>query len=213
VRQSRALDLAVLGLLKERPMHGYELRKQLGGMLGPLWQVSWGSLYPSLRRLARDGAVEVASEVRPRARPSKTAKSGLGAGRRRTVYEITSEGDGIFSRMLEEAAPAVDEEHFALKLAFFRYLRPESRIALLERRRAYLQDKLAQFKSNMRTYRERMDGYALSLQNHDMAVTENDIRWIDELITKEIGPQGAPATTVGTPDPSHTSAVQQGLDA
>jgi DNA-binding PadR family transcriptional regulator len=214
VRQSRALDLAVLGLLKERPMHGYELRKQLGGMLGPLWQVSWGSLYPSLRRLARDGAVAVAAEAaRPRARASKAGKAGLGAGRRRTVYEITDKGDAVFSGMLEEAAPAVDEEHFALKLAFFRYLRPESRIALLERRRAYLQDKLAQFRSNLRTYRERMDGYALSLQNHDMAVTENDIRWIDELITKEIGPQGAPAAVVGTPDPSRKSTVQQGLDA
>jgi len=194
-------------------MHGYQLRKQLTAMLGPLWQVSWGSLYPSLRRLARDGAVVVASETRPRARSSKAAKTGLGAGRRRTVYEITPNGDAVFSRMLEEATPAVDEEHFALKLAFFRYLRPESRIALLERRRAYLQDKLAQFKANLRTYRERMDGYALSLQNHDMAVTESDIKWIDELITKEIGPQGAPGAVVGTPDLSRKSSVQQGLDA
>jgi hypothetical protein len=32
---------------------------------------------------------------------------------------------------------------------------------------------------------ERMDGYALSLQNHDMRATESDIAWIDELITNE----------------------------
>ena len=56
------LELAVLGLLKERTMHGYELRKQLGTMLGPFWQVSWGSLYPALRRLTKIGALEKVAE-------------------------------------------------------------------------------------------------------------------------------------------------------
>jgi DNA-binding PadR family transcriptional regulator len=186
MRQPGKLELAVLGLLKERAMHGYELRKQLGAMLGPLWQVSWGSLYPALRRLARSGAVEVEPDARFR-----SARSGKGAlgGRRRTVYHITSEGEALFTRMLEEAAPTVDADHFTLRLAFFRYVRPETRVALLERRRAYLQEKLAQFRANLKTYRERMDGYALSLQNHDMAATESDIAWIDELITKERAPE------------------------
>jgi DNA-binding PadR family transcriptional regulator len=175
------LELPVLGLLKERAMHGYELRKQLSAMLGPLWQVSWGSLYPTLRRLARTGAVQATPERRPR----KTATGARAAGRRRTVYRITPHGEEIFLRMLEETAATVDAENFTLKLAFFRYLRPETRLALLEHRRAHLQEKLAQFRTNLRTYRERIDGYALSLQNHDMATTESDIAWINELIVNE----------------------------
>lgn len=151
-------------------------------MLGPFWQISWGSLYPTLRRLARTGAVEKIPP--PSGRASKSASS-LGTGRRKTVYRITPAGDEMFTRMLEETAAAVDAEHFTLKLAFFRYLRPETRVALLERRRAYLLEKLAQFTTNLRNYRERMDSYALSLQNHDMAVTQSDIEWIDELISKE----------------------------
>ena len=95
----------------------------------------------------------------------------------------------MFRRMLEETGAAIDAEHFTLKLAFFRYLQPETRVALLERRRAYLQEKLAQFRSNLLNYRERMDTYALSLQSHDMAATETDIAWIDELITRERAPQ------------------------
>ena len=174
-------------------MHGYELRKQLGARLGPLWQVSWGSLYPALRRLARRGAIE--SHVEPR-RSAKASSTGLGAGRRKTVYRITPEGEELFSRLLEESSEGVDEERFSLKLAFFRYLNPDARVDLLERRRAYLQDKLAQFRANLRTYRERMDAYALSLQNHDMRVTENDIEWIDELITQEIEPGSAPRSGV-----------------
>ncbi len=191
------LELPVLGLLKSREMHGYELRKQLGAMLGPLWQVSWGSLYPTLRRLARAGAVAKVSGA-----SSGTAvgvgNASLSSGRRKTVYRITPAGEEMFSAMLEESAAAVDAEHFTLKLAFFRYLEPESRLDLLERRRAYLQEKLAQFKANLRDYRERIDGYALSLQNHDMATTQSDIAWIEELITNERNPKPAVGGIVGS---------------
>lgn len=182
------VELPVLGLLKDRAMHGYELRKQLGAMLGPFWQVSWGSLYPTLRRLAKEGAVEKVVEPAPsRRRKSKAKAAALGPGRRRTVYRITPKGDDLFAAMLEETAAAVDAEHFTLKLAFFKHLKPETRLALLERRRAYLQDKLAQFKANLRDYRERIDSYTLSLQRHGMSSTESDIAWIEELIMNERG--------------------------
>ena len=192
MRQHGMLELAVLGLLKERSMHGYELRKQLGAMLGPFWQVSWGSLYPALRRLAKSGAVEKDEQPVPKrttkrlAKTTKTTKTpALSAGRRKTVYRITAQGNGMFTEMLQETAAAVDAEHFTLKLAFFRYLPPETRLTLLERRRAYLQDKLVQFKSNLREYKERVDSYTLSLHNHGIAATQNDIEWIEELITNE----------------------------
>jgi DNA-binding PadR family transcriptional regulator len=196
------LELPVLGLLKEREMHGYELRKQLGAMLGPFWQVSWGSLYPTLRRLAKTGALEKVTEVpaKPRRRTTKKrtqpATATISSGRRKNVFRITPLGETMFTEMLEETAAAVDADHFTLKLAFFRYLQPETRLALLERRRAYLQDKLAQFKANLRDYKERIDSYTLSLQNHGMAATESDIAWIEELISKERGPD---ATRTETP--------------
>jgi DNA-binding PadR family transcriptional regulator len=190
MKQPGMLELPVLGLLKDRTMHGYELRKQLGTMLGPFWQVSWGSLYPTLRRLAKLGAVEKVVEKTPKTtRTSRGTKAkrtrAHAAGRRKTVYRITPAGEELFTRILEETGAAADAEHFTLKLAFFRYLEPETRVALLERRRAYLQEKLAQFRSNLLHYRERMDNYAFTLQSHDMATTESDIAWIDELISKE----------------------------
>ncbi len=191
VKQAGMLELPVLGLLKERSMHGYELRKELGAMLGPFWGVSWGSLYPTLRRLAKVGAVEKVPEQKPRRTRSQKTTRAAGrttartSGRRKTVYRVTPLGDDMFRRMLEETGAAIDTEHFTLKLAFFRYLQPETRLALLERRRAYLQEKLAQFKANLRDYRERIDSYTLSLQNHGMAATESDIAWIDELIREE----------------------------
>ena len=49
------LELAILGLLQEQPLHGYELKKRLSETLGSFWGVSFGSLYPALRRLERSG--------------------------------------------------------------------------------------------------------------------------------------------------------------
>jgi len=174
------LELPVLGLLKSRDMHGYELRKQLTAMLGPLWGVSWGSLYPTLRRLARAGAVVKLTDD-----PSVASSNRSGNQRRRTVYGLTPHGEKLFVQLLEETGAPVDQERFSLRLAFFRYLDPETRLALLERRRAYLQEKLAQFKANLQDYKGRMDRYSLSLQSHDMAATQNDLAWIDELIISE----------------------------
>jgi hypothetical protein len=103
------------------------------------------------------------------------------------VYRITDHGEQMFYEMLEEVSATIDSEHFTLKVAFFRYLKPELRLVVLERRRAYLQERLERIKANLREYRERLDSYALMLQNHDISSTERDIRWIDELITQERG--------------------------
>ena len=170
-------------------MHGYQLRKQLGALLGPFWAVSWGSLYPALRRLNRAGAVEKVTD----------AGGGRAGARNKTPYRITPEGERLFAGLLEETAVTPDNEHFTLRLAFFRYLRPETRLQLLERRRAYLVDKLAQFRANLRDYRDRIDKYTLTLQKHSMAVVEEDLEWIEGLITEERSPAGEAGTAEEPP--------------
>ena len=49
--------MAILGLLEERDLHGYEIRRQLRDNLGILANVSFGSIYPALTRLEKAGAV------------------------------------------------------------------------------------------------------------------------------------------------------------
>jgi len=168
------LELAILGLLKERPMHGYELRKQLSQKLGFFWTVSFGSLYPTLGKLERRGVV------------TKMAPADA-TSRRKFVYSITAAGDEEFLELLAQgAASAWEEEKFPLRVAFFRYLRPETRIRLLERRKQYLQDKLDVGYASLRwAKRGRADSYTLSLMRHGMDTTERDILWLDELIASE----------------------------
>ena len=61
------LELAILGLLQEAPMHGYELRKQLATKLGAFRAaISYGSLYPTLS--AADGRLDHRGRDRRRRR-------------------------------------------------------------------------------------------------------------------------------------------------
>jgi DNA-binding PadR family transcriptional regulator len=192
------LELAVLGLLKERPMHGYELRKQLVQRLGFFWTVSFGSLYPTLRKMEKRGAVE---KVRP----------GDPALRRKQVYRITERGEREFLELLEEGtSSAWEDDKFPLRLTFFRYLRPETRIRLLERRRDYLEDKLEEGRRHLaRVKRGRGDTYTLSLMRHGVEVTERDIAWLDELIAAEKTPPSEVAAPP-PPEPAPAPADEDG---
>jgi DNA-binding PadR family transcriptional regulator len=167
------LELAILGLLKERPMHGYELKKELSQKLGSFWQVSFGSLYPTLRRLAKREAVEILFN------DDKTA-------RRRKIYRITDSGEHEFHDLIEDRAhTAWEEDKFPLRLAFFRYLTPQVRIRLLERRQVYLREKLADLESSVKEAPGRIDSYTLSLLQHGVDATRADLVWLDELIAAE----------------------------
>ena len=54
-KRSGVLEFAVLGLLRESPMHGYELRKRLNTSLGVFRAFCYGSLYPCLKTLVAQG--------------------------------------------------------------------------------------------------------------------------------------------------------------
>ena len=155
------LELAILGLLKERAMHGYQLKKRLADTLGSFWQVSYGSLYPALRRLQREGAVEM---IFPKEE----------VGRRKNVYRITEKGEALFAELLERAGhEATEDNGFSVRLAFFQYLKPETRHPPARAapglpRGAGGSD----LKHRCRGYRERIDSYTLSLMNHELATTE-----------------------------------------
>ena len=193
------LELAVLGLLTEQPLHGYELKKRLGETLGFLWGVSYGSLYPALRRLERSGAIEiVAAQLPPAPSPPTGSLTGdlaaarlramagrLSASGRRTrkAYRITPDGERLFTELLMSDDPHGDDEKaFALKLAFCGHLEPGPRLELLLRRRQVLADRLDR-QRQPRTMRD--DRYTRSLVEHRTKSTQRDLEWVDELITAE----------------------------
>ncbi|MDJ0960482.1 MAG: PadR family transcriptional regulator [Acidimicrobiia bacterium] len=164
------LDLAILGLLRDVPRHGYELKQQLAEL--GFWKVSFGSLYPALRRLEKRGQIEA-----------------LRATGRRKAYRLTEEGHEAFQVMLREESDEPEEDRrFNLRLAFFRYLEPALRITTLERRRRQLVDLLVDSRRTLREAQARrgtIDRYTLALMERTVRSTEADIAWLDELISAE----------------------------
>lgn len=170
----RVLELAILGLLKERPMHGYELKKRLSYMLGHFWTVSYGSLYPALKRLEKSGSIEKAYSVKEKTR-------------NRNVFRITNAGEAEFMRILTEEMSETllaDTEKFDLRMAFFQYLEPETRLALLETRKKLLEEQVARFKA-YRTANGDDDRYRTGLMRHKVELARSDIRWLDRLMEHE----------------------------
>lgn len=184
------IELAILGLLLDQELHGYELKKRLGELLGPWSSMSYGSLYPALARLEKSGAVkavESATLDEPTA-PMTGALSGeLAAFRRRVarpaargrrgkkVYGITDLGEQRF-RDLMASGGSDDDRSFALRVAFCRHLDPVERLALFEQRRTELANQLAARRSP--TDR---DLYLRSLRERDTRTITADLAWLDEL--------------------------------
>lgn len=213
------LELAVLGLLKEQPLHGYELKKRLGETLGFLWGVSYGSLYPALRRLERDGAIEIVEPVAPAATPTPIPATGSitgdlasarlrsvadritsGSRRTRKAYRITERGDELLVELLlADDERADDERTFGLKLAFCRYVPQEARLQLLERRRALLLERLDRSRRPGRTTSGAADDrYTRSLREHRTSSTQRDLEWIEELIVLERADEASTAVDTST---------------
>ena len=196
------LELAIMGLMHDKEIHVYELKKRLGETLGPFSGASFGSLYPALRRLEAAGAVKaVEAKPGPPPRPmpmtgslggelaafrARRAGAGAAGGRGKKVYGVTERGQQLFEELLAGDAPgsADDDRTFTLKLAFARFLPADARLRLLERRRAHLVERLAASRSPRRPG---LDRYRRSLLEHSNETTERDISWLDRLIEAEKG--------------------------
>jgi DNA-binding PadR family transcriptional regulator len=215
------LDLAILGLLHEQELHGYEIRRRLRDELGLFANISFGSLYPALSRLETAGAVTVTeSSGTPATAPipptgslsgeraglrARRAGATRGTKRSRKVYRITAQGRELFEQLLDADEPAGtdDARSFGLRLAFARHLAPQARLALLERRRAQLARRLAS--DHLRAAGDSLDVYTRSLVEHGTEATEHDIAWLDRLIESERQKQPLPRSD--SREPQRGSAV------
>ncbi len=192
------LELAVLGLLSDAPLHGYELRQRLKATLGAFRAFSYGSLYPTLRRMRANGwIVEQAGDFAVVAgAPALTGKRG------KVVYQLTAEGKEHLADLLTEAGPtAWEDDTFGVHFAFFAKTSPEVRVRILEGRRSRLEERRELSKTSLSRTRSRLDRYTLQLQEHGLESVEREVRWLNELIeTERARPTVTPpSTTPQTP--------------
>ncbi len=178
------LELAILGLLQESSMHGYELRKQLATKLGAIRAVvSYGSLYPTLRRLQAAGLIIEGTPTEP----SRSAEvPPLTSRRGRVVYKITAEGKERFQELLDRTGPETYEDAgFGVHFAFFARTDQATRLRILEGRRRKVEERREGLRVALARAAERLDAYTLELQRHGLEACEREVRWLEELIATE----------------------------
>jgi PadR family transcriptional regulator AphA len=110
----------ILGLLSERPASGYDLKQTADQSTRHFWAISFGQIYPELKRLTEAGLVEV-------------EKSPTGS-RLRNVYQITEAGREALAIWVADttAGPFEVRDEMLLKLFFSDVIAPEERHPLLE---------------------------------------------------------------------------------
>jgi len=173
-----SLRFAILGLIAEEPLHGYEVKSRFERMLGGTWEVNIGQVYTTLQRLERDGLIEA---------------SGQRGDRNKLAYRTTPAGRDAFAEWLAQP----DDEPQQLREGIYLKLLLATRHGngllggLLARQRAvYLQRLHDLGVLEDRATREGRADLALLLRGAILHV-EADLKWVDGCL--EEGRAGASA--------------------
>jgi DNA-binding PadR family transcriptional regulator len=117
-------NLIVLGFLRQRPMHGYEIQQLIQQSRMDDWaNLLSGSIYYALSKLEQDGLIRAEAEVRT-------------GNRLRKIYAITEKGEAQFREMVRESltlSPHSMKSDLALGLAWIDAVPRDEAIRLLER--------------------------------------------------------------------------------
>lgn len=184
------LELAILGLLLESPMHGYELRKRLTGLLGAFRAFSYGSLYPTLRRMQADGLI---------VEDDTPGITGTKVRRARRVYRLTPAGEARFAELVADTGPQnYTDDGFGVHLAFFSRTPAMARVRILEGRRRQVEERRESLRELLSRAGIGSDHYTRQMHELSLETSEREVQWLNRLLADEASGAGAGSTVSGT---------------
>lgn len=171
--------LVILGLLRERPLYGYELKQIIEEHMGDWTNIAFGSIYFALGKLAEEGFVEQVATEQEGRRPS------------RTVYQITAAGRAEFLRLLRNVWNEVERHYYTIDigLAFMEALP-------IEEVKGYLEGRIAQLQSIIRHIGEHqteqmaqpeVPATAAAVFDHGLVHFQAELDWTRDLLIKVEG--------------------------
>ena len=173
--RSESLEFALLGLLSQNPLHGYELRKRLTAIYGPFRALSFSVLYPQLRRMLENGLIQE-SVVNPAGRSRRS----------RIVYHLAPKGEERFATLTDTVSPDTwEDEGFEVRFAFFGPTSRPNRVRILEGRHRRLREKAEILRNDLEKRDGGMDKYLDEWRRHSLESAEREIAWLEDMIKTE----------------------------
>jgi DNA-binding PadR family transcriptional regulator len=171
--------LVILGLLRERPLYGYEIKHIIEDHMGDWTSIAFGSIYFALRKLAEEGFIEKVATEKEGSRPS------------RSVYQITEAGQAEFLRLLREVWNEVERHYFAfdIGLFFMEALPTEEVKSYLQRRVAQLEDLVQYLNAHKKEQlaHEEVPRLAAAIFDHTRVHFQAELTWTRDLLEKVEG--------------------------
>jgi len=168
--------LVILGLLRERPLYGYEIKHIIEDRMGDWTNIAFGSIYYALDRLAEEDLIEEVATEREGGRPS------------RTVYRITEAGSEQFLVLLREVWSQVERHYFTfdLGLTFMKALPIEEVKGWLRQRLGQLEAILHHLQAHQEEQMacEEVPRLAAAVFEHSRAHFEAEFSWTQDLLGK-----------------------------
>jgi len=168
-----SLTYALLGLLAESPRYGYEIKRRFEGALGNVWSLSYGQLYPTLRRLSEQGWVSKKTE------PGKKAAE-------KNIYSITEKGrrrlDDWLLKPPRSGYRLKDE--FTLRFLFFSKVSPEKVLDYLNLQKENTELQKESLQRTLASFRGGIDSFLQAIIRRGIAHLQAESQWLNEVVSE-----------------------------
>ncbi|GKX65689.1 PadR family transcriptional regulator [Inconstantimicrobium mannanitabidum] len=142
----------ILGLLSERPLSGYEIKKIVDTRFSFFWSESFGQIYPQLKKLNEEGLIE--EQSLNELENSKGSKK----------YKITDSGIFQLKQWLEEPVEKeVVRYEILLKMYFSNEIAPEVMLGHIKEFQLAHQQQMKLFEK----YQDQLEKYKDVHENHE----------------------------------------------
>ena len=168
--------LVILGLLRDRPLYGYELKQIIEEHMGDWTSIAFGSIYFALEKLSQEGYIEKVATEQEGKRPS------------RSVYQITGEGREEFLRLLRGVWDQVERQYYDIDVALsFQNALPQAEmIQRLQRRIGQLEGVLRHLDSHQEEtmQEEKVPFIANAIFEHSRVHYRAELDWTRSLLAR-----------------------------
>lgn len=197
-----SVRLALLGLISQKPRHGYDLHNSFTALVGGKknWAVKKPQIYTTLNRLLKSGLILEES----------VEKDG---GPEKTIYRITSLGEEALTDWLSQSTPSEHQkDEFYLKLMITLATSYVDPYDLLYKQRASLFKELHRINVDKLELDKNKELALLLLMEQTSMRIEADLRWLDMVEARlddirsqpmprpEVKHRGRPIISVGEED-------------